>query len=49
MYQQIELMSAIKDSYGTRTMANYLDVLRHSPLSQDEIDAARYPIPSSFM
>lgn len=32
MYE-IELMSAIKDSYGTQTTVNYLDVLRQCPLS----------------
>lgn len=49
MYQEIELMSAIKESYGARTRANYTDVLTRSPLSKDEIDAARYPIPSTLI
>jgi len=48
MYQEIELMGAIEDSYGARTRARYAEVLQRSPLSQGEIDASRYPIPSSF-
>ncbi|WP_296035300.1 hypothetical protein [uncultured Agrobacterium sp.] len=47
MYQEIELMTDIKESYGARTRAHYEEVLQRSPLSQDEIDAARYPLPSS--
>lgn len=49
MYQEIELMSAIKESYGARTRANYAEVLTRSPLSKDETDAARYPIPSTLI
>ncbi len=49
MYQEIELMSAIKESYGARTRAHYAEVLKRSPLSKDEIDAARYPIPSTLI
>ncbi len=47
MYQEIELMTDIKESYGARTRAHYEEVLQRSPLSQDEIDAARYPLPTS--
>lgn len=49
MYQEIELMSAIKESYGARTRADYAEVLARSPLSREEIDAARYPIPPTLI
>ena len=49
MHQEIELMSRIKESFGARIRANYADVLTRSPLSKNEIDSARYPIPSSLI
>ena len=49
MHQEIELMSRIKESFGARTRAHYADVLTRSPLSKNEIDSARYPIPSSLI
>lgn len=48
MYQEIELMGATKESYRTRTRVHYVEVLERSSLSQDEINASRYPIPFSF-
>lgn len=44
MYLEIEMMGAMKASYGIRAKQRYAEVLQRAPLSQEERLYARYPI-----
>ncbi|WP_157940937.1 hypothetical protein [Agrobacterium bohemicum] len=44
MYLDIEMMGAMKTSYGIRAKQRYVEVLQRARLSQEERLYARYPI-----